>query len=819
VKFIWEIWDQVPGIINGNSSVRCVYLISGATLSGFILTNGSAFLTVGGGVCCGSTTAIVSNCVIVGNSNSGGNGAAGGFSGTYIDCIIAGNTGSGAGGGVSYCCMTNCVLAGNLASSGGGAYDPVALVNCTVVNNQATLGGGVYTGDGGVYAGIFRNCIIYFNTAPYGSNVYNFATSSISNCCAPEFHLFGCITNMPGIMAAAFGDYHLQIGSPCIDAGDNSFVSTVSDLDGNPRIIGGNVDLGAYEDQFSGIAHFVSLAGQDPTAPYTNWLTAATNIQDAIDVANLGEPVVVSNGVYRTGGRVVYDALTNRVVINNPVAVESLNGPAATSILGNWTISANAVRCVYMTNGATLMGFTLTNGASGVSGDIYQSQSGGGVWSESTNTLIADCVINRNVAAYYGGGAYSGTLTNCLIYANQVSRYGGGTAFSTLANCIVSNNVASTSGGGTSGGFLTGCLLMANTANFGAGASSNILINCTLAGNAAKKSGGGAYYCSLTNCLLSGNTATNGYGGGALYGILAGCTVSNNLAGNGGGSCSNALYNCILTSNTATNNGGAIFYANASSCLLTNNSANNFGGGSFFSNITNCTVQQNYASYFGGGSAWGNSRGCLYTNNLAWAFGGGIYSNTAFNCIISSNRNYGSYGSTLNGCWLMWNGGDSSVHDVLNNCIIQSTYNGHAANESTLNNCTVTLNNSLGGANFCYVTNSIIYNNYPNNGYFYGAAYCCTTPLPSGPGNFTTAPIFVDAYHQQSNSPCINAGNNAFAPGATDFDGRPRILATRWMLAPPSFKASVSNPSSSGSANTDCPRMARWIMWIPIAQA
>jgi hypothetical protein len=62
--------------------------------------------------------------------------------------------------------------------------------------------------------------------------------------------------------------------------------------------------------------------------------------------------------------------------------------------------------------------------------------------------------------------------------------------------------------------------------------------------------------------------------------------------------------------------------------------------------------------------------------------------------------------------------------------------------------------------------------------------YCCTTPLPAGTGNLTNEPAFVNTngwinLRLQSNSPCINAGNNAYVITATDLDGRPRILGDR----------------------------------------
>jgi hypothetical protein len=44
--------------------------------------------------------------------------------------------------------------------------------------------------------------------------------------------------------------------------------------------------------------HYVSLESPTPAPPFTNWLTAARVIQDAVDAAQAGDTVLVTNGVF-----------------------------------------------------------------------------------------------------------------------------------------------------------------------------------------------------------------------------------------------------------------------------------------------------------------------------------------------------------------------------------------------------------------------------------------------------------------------------------------------------------------------------------------
>ncbi len=174
---------------------------------------------------------------------------------------------------------------------------------------------------------------------------------------------------------------------------------------------------------------YVNLSNSSPASPYLDWSTAATNIQDAIDASVDGDVVLVTNGTYSSGSRIVYPGTPNRVVVTRAITVQSVNGPDVTLIqgarTGTITNGFNSVRCVYLTNNATLIGFTLTNGSTKPPSFPFLEQDGGGIWCEPTNVVVSNCVFSGNSSWTQGGGAYRGTLINCIITNNSAAIGGG----------------------------------------------------------------------------------------------------------------------------------------------------------------------------------------------------------------------------------------------------------------------------------------------------------------------------------------------------------------------------------------------------------
>jgi hypothetical protein len=291
---------------------------------------------------------------------------------------------------------------------------------------------------------------------------------------------------------------------------------------------------------------FVNVNNPAPAPPYTTWATAAANIQDAIDAAQAGDHIVVTNGVYAAGGRVARGTLTNRVAITKRLTLRSVNGPAVTVIVGHQVPGGflgtgdSAVRCVYLTNGAALFGFTLTNGATRRAAFVADPDgNGGAVWSESADTVVSNCILAGN-SAEVGGGASASVLSQCMLVSNR-AYFGGGAAFSQLSRCTLAGNSAESTGGGSFGGALNNCALTGNSALFrGGGTADGVLNNCTVASNSAGF-GGGTSDTALNNSIAYYNSAASG-GTNYFGGVLNHCCTTPLPAGGQGNITNQPLF-------------------------------------------------------------------------------------------------------------------------------------------------------------------------------------------------------------------------------------------------------------------------------------
>ena len=582
-------------------------------------------------------------------------------------------------------------------------------------------------------------CIVYYN---YGGNI---TRSTVHFTCAPDAPTgTGNITNTPLFVdpgsgygsSYVVGDFHLTVGSPCIDVGYNIVVppaETTFDLDGNTRIWNGTVDMGAYEygsvvptptptptatptpggpTPTPGPSVYVSPSGNDANDG-SSWAVAKKTIQAGVNIAAIGSTVWVTNGTY---------VLTKQVMVPSGISVRSVNGPTVTKVNGNGQVTF--YRCFYLEANATLEGLTITNG-------YVLSADGGGVYAASTNAVITNCMLIGNVAENSGGGIFGGTLNNCVLIKNSTiggqggaSGQGGGAFTSTLNNCTLSSNTAGSQGGGAGLCTLNNCTVNGNTGNYGGGTYGGTLNNCILSGNTSGGNagygfssafGGGAYLGNLNNCTLTNNTAFAG--GGEYFCTVNNSTISGNTARFGGGACGGTLNNCTVTGNRANDNGGGASSVTLNNCLLAGNTATADGGGVDNSTLNNCLLTGNTAMYFGGGANESTLNNCVLTGNTADGAGGGAYGGTLNNCIVYFN----------------------TFVNLGTNCVVRFT---------------------------------------------------CAPGAPSGNGNITNAPLLVDPgsgsgashvsgnYRLSAGSPCIDTGNNQYAPTNVtvfDLDGNTRI--------------------------------------------
>ena len=379
--------------------------------------------------------------------------------------------------------LTNCIVSGNTAIyEGGGIYNgtgTLILTNCTVSGNT-TIYGGYYSSGAGIYnyATIYLyNTIVAQNTAdddiaafntPYndyngGVYGYNSLSSSTSWWTSSE----GCLTydpSKPLFTDPENGDYTLAENSQAIDKGNNGYVRIKTDLTGNPRIVNGIVDLGAYEVQNGEVTEFEAEAPSTVVTTIldvTNLLDNLISLREAISYAESGDTITFDASI--AGKTITLNG--SELKIESAVSIDA-------SSIGGMTIDADGKSRVFNVSGGTvdapvvLIGLTITGGDN--------CDDAGGIYNMGKLSLVS-CTVAGNRSSWSGG------ICNC-----DGSRL-------TLTNCIVTGNIGETKGGGIdNGGTLT-------------------LTNCTVAGNRAPWGGGiYNYYAtmSLYNTIVAQNSSS-----------------------------------------------------------------------------------------------------------------------------------------------------------------------------------------------------------------------------------------------------------------------------------------------------------------------
>lgn len=191
-----------------------------------------------------------------------------------LNCIFEQNTASFGDGGAVFNFFAspyfaNCVFHDNTAPEGGAIYNDTSfprLDNCVITDNSATEGGAAYNFNGS--APLFLNCILWGNTATSFGVVFAGSGVPIARYSNIEDGFLGeGNVDVNPLFVNDLTDFHLQAGSPCIDAGDSTSVAETLfvDLDGNARgaddpdtpdtgkaVFALVVDMGAYELQGAG---------------------------------------------------------------------------------------------------------------------------------------------------------------------------------------------------------------------------------------------------------------------------------------------------------------------------------------------------------------------------------------------------------------------------------------------------------------------------------------------------------------------------------------------------------------------------------------
>ena len=196
------------------------------------------------------------------------------------------------------------------------------------------------------------------------------------------------------------------------------------DLDGEERIQGSTVDMGAYEGgEEPPLPVFWKVnADADPGGSGIEWESAFNTLSDAIFEFYEHDQIWVAAGTYTGNFNIKDKMFIYGGFAGTEESLEERNWVENETILTS--PAGTVVSFVGVSEVTVLDGFTITGG---------NGSNGGGIYNNDGSPQIANCTISGNSASN-GGGMYN--------YANNV------TVSPTFTNCTISGNSASSSGGG-----------------------------------------------------------------------------------------------------------------------------------------------------------------------------------------------------------------------------------------------------------------------------------------------------------------------------------------------------------------------------------
>jgi len=408
--------------INGGGAAPVVRFATGeglgSKLTGFTVTGGAAFFG-GGGIGCGTgATPMISDCIVRGNSGKLGAGVSG--SPVMERCVITLNTSSlNHGGGIAGApTLRNCVVAKNTCTSadGGGLYvkggaavveDTLFLENRAVFANSR--GGGIYVDSsgsldikrsviagnfatGGVFAGLggglfveaagstMTNCTVTLNSLSGSSTsgagifgplsvvnsiVRNNVGGEISGASVNYSDVLGGYAGQgnvdvdPGYVYGAMADYHLNLGSPLIDAG----APGTFDPDGSVADMGAFAFATLYARANTNAPDWEAPSWQNPSAV----LGGSTRMRVIAGASHAGELYWILGSA--SGATPGLDLLGAHMPLNfdsyTLLTLTAPNSPGLMGFLGTLNASgyADATLTIPGDLGATLAGVTASHAA------------------------------------------------------------------------------------------------------------------------------------------------------------------------------------------------------------------------------------------------------------------------------------------------------------------------------------------------------------------------------------------------------------------------------------------------------------------------